>query len=110
MDIVKIITYRTENQREPFTEWYRDLEFKTRTIVASRLARIREGNFGVCKPLKGYAGIYELVIDYGPGYRIYYGKQGDTVVILLIGGEKRSQMRDIERAYRYWLDYKESKV
>ena len=109
METVKIITYCTDARREPFTDWFVDLEVKTQSIVLERLARIRDGNFGACKPLKGYAGVYELVIDHGPGYRVYYGKRGNTVVILLIGGEKRSQTRDIEKAYRYWLDYKESK-
>jgi len=109
MEIVKIITYRTQTRKEPFTEWLDDLDKKTQGIVLERITRIESGNFGVCKPLKGYAGIYEVVIDYGPGYRIYYGKQGSSIVILLVGVEKKSQSRDIEKAYRYWNDYKESK-
>lgn len=77
---------------------------------AFRLRRIKRGNFGNCKPLRGYNGIYELVIDLGPGYRIYYGKQGSTVVILLMGGDKGSQERDIEKAYRYWIHHTEEKL
>ena len=68
---------------------------------------IRDGNFGDCKQLRGGDGIYELSIDYGPGFRIYYGKKGSTIIILLAGGEKGSQSRDIAKAKRYWLDFKE---
>jgi putative addiction module killer protein len=106
MNTVKIIVYSTDTDKEPFTEWYRRLDTATRPIISEKLARLRNGNFGTCKPIKEHAGIYELVINYGPGYRIYYGKQGDVLVILLIGGEKKSQERDIDKAYRYWLDYK----
>jgi putative addiction module killer protein len=51
-------------------------------------------------------GIYELRIDYGPGYRVYYGQEGDALILLLCGGVKRTQVKDIERAYAYWKDYK----
>jgi len=107
METIKVISYITDTGKEPFTDWLRGLDKKTRSIVSERITRLRGGNFGVCKPLKGYAGVYELVINYGPGYRVYYGKQGDMIVILLVGGEKKSQDRDIEKAHRYWLDYKE---
>lgn len=106
MDIVKIILYSADTGKEPFIEWYSRLDAATRPIISERLMCLRKGNFGVCKPIRGYVGIYELVINYGPGYRLYYGKQGNTVVVLLIGGEKKSQDRDIEKAYRYWTDYK----
>lgn len=66
------------------------------------------GNFGDAKMIKGGEGIWELRIDYGPGYRVYFGKQGATIVILLTGGDKKSQNRDIAKAKRYWLDYKDS--
>jgi putative addiction module killer protein len=110
MEIVKIVFYRTESNKEPFKEWFGDLDKKTRWIVSERITRIESGNFGSCKPLKGYAGIYEIVIDYGPGYRIYYGKEGSLIVILLLGGEKKSQTRDIEKACRYWTHYREEKT
>lgn len=106
MDIVKVIVYNTDTQKEPFVDWFDNLDVKTKAIVSERIARLRGGNFGICKPLKGYAGVYEMVIDYGPGYRVYYGKKGNIVVILLTGGQKKSQTRDIEKAYRYWIDYK----
>ncbi len=67
------------------------------------------GNFGDAKRIKGGEGVLELRISYGPGYRIYFGKDGSTVVVLLIGGDKGSQNRDIAKAKRYWLDYKDLK-
>lgn len=105
--MLKIIVYKTETSKEPFNDWFDELDEKTQYIISRRLTRIEAGLFGDCKPIKGYRGIYELVIDYGPGYRIYYGKQGSVIIILLIGGEKKSQARDIEKAHRYWIEYTE---
>lgn len=107
MNIIKLVFYKTETKKEPFNDWASDLDYKTKSIVLERLTRIETGNFGDCKPIKGYRGIYELVINFGPGYRIYYGKQGSVIVVLLLGGEKKSQKRDIEKAYRYWIHYTE---
>lgn len=76
-------------------------------MIKSRINRIRLGNFGDAKMLKGTGGIWELRIDWGPGYRIYFGKAEKMIVMLLTGGDKKSQTRDIEKAKRYWLDYKE---
>jgi putative addiction module killer protein len=109
METIKIVFYRTESKKEPFNEWLDDLDKKAQSIVLDRITRVTCGNFGDCKPLKGHKGIYELVINYGPGYRVYYGKDGSVIVILLLGGEKKSQERDIEKAYRYWNHYKEEK-
>jgi len=109
MSILKIITYSTSTKKEPFTDWLDDLEIRTQAIILTRLSRITLGNFGDCKFLKNADGVWELRIDNGPGYRVYFGKVKSTVVVLLIGGEKKSQLRDIAKAKRYWLDYKESK-
>jgi putative addiction module killer protein len=69
------------------------------------LNRIRLGNFGDCKPVG--KGVNELLrVDYGPGYRIYYGKSKTTIVILLSGGSKRTQAKDIRLAQTYWADFK----
>lgn len=73
---------------------------KTRLRIDARLARLRLGNFGDCKSLGG--GIYELRIDVGPGFRIYFGRSGHQVVILLCGGDKSTQRADIKRARQYW--------
>ena len=72
-----------------------------------RLDRVRQGNFGDFKHIGD--GVYELRIDYGPGYRVYYGKDGNRIVLLLIGGDKSTQRRDIGTAVTYLQDYEERK-
>jgi len=104
---MKIVVYSTSTDRSPFYDWQKKLDENTRAIVRTRLDRIRLGNFGDSKVIKGGDGICELRIDFGPGYRIYFGKKGSTVVVLLVGGNKSSQDRDIEKAKRYWLECKE---
>ena len=92
----------------PFSDWLASLK-DTRAVgtVRARLNRIRLGNFGDCKPVGG--GVEELRIDFGPGYRVYYGREGSLVVILLCGGSKGTQIRDILRAQRYWKEYMDAK-
>lgn len=107
MSFIKIVTYTTSRGKSPFWDWESSLDSKVQVIVANRLDRIRLGNFGDCKAIKGAPGIKELRIDFGPGYRIYLGAQGSTVVILLTGGDKKTQDRDIEKAKQYWLECKE---
>ncbi len=106
---IKIIIYKTDSDKEPFTEWRKSLDFQIQGIISGRVARVRAGNTGACKPLKGYKGLYEIVIDVGPGYRIYYYEKNPTTFIILWGGEKKSQKRDIEKAYHYLMDYTEGK-
>ena len=108
MSLIKTIIYKTSTKKEPFTQWLLDLDPTTRSIMITRLKRLSLGNFGDCKMLKQASGIWELRIDYGAGYRIYFGKLGNTIVVLLVGGDKGSQKRDIDKAQRYWLEYKES--
>ena len=76
-------------------------------MVRARLNRIRLGNFGDCKPVG--AGVEELRIDFGPGYRVYFGREGQLVVVLL-GGTKRTQAKDIPRAQGYWKEYLDAKA
>ncbi len=104
MSLIKIIIYSTNTGKEPYSEWEDGLDKMAVAIVKNRLDRIRLGNFGDAKMIKEGEGIWELRIDFGPGYRIYFGKKGKKIIILLVGGEKRSQSRDIEKAKRYWLD------
>lgn len=108
MEEIFVILYTSDTGKQPFADWQRKLEAKTKSIVIARIARIRQGIFGDCKKIKG-AEIWELRVDFGPGYRLYFGKDGTTIVVLLVGGDKRSQMRDIKKAQEYWLDYKEQK-
>jgi putative addiction module killer protein len=80
---------------------------RTVGIIRARLNRIRLGNFGDCKSVG--AGVEELRVDFGPGYRIYYGRHGLVVVILLCGGDKSSQAKDIRTAQKYWKEYLDAK-
>ena len=79
-----------------------------RGTVRTRINRLRLGNFGDCKPITGTRGIYELRIHIAAGYRLYFGKAHDRLVIMLCGGTKRSQKSDIEKAKNYWKLYKAS--
>lgn len=93
--------YVSEQGRVPFEVWLQSLkDRKARAIIRNRINRIRLGNMGDTEPVG--EGVFELRIHYGPGYRVYYGELEMTVVILLCGGIKRSQRRDIERAKTYW--------
>ena len=105
MDVVpvEIEFYQTTSERCPFEEWLESLETKLQKIVAIRLARVRRGLFGDVESVG--EGVFELKIDVGPGYRIYYGKYGNVVVVLLHAGEKKRQSADIERAQAYWREY-----
>ena len=107
MSMLKIITYTTSTGKEPFTTWLDKLDTRDRTIILARLARVRLGNLGDCKSIKDGEGILELRIDYGPGYRIYLGRKGVTLIVILIGGDKGSQTKDIAKAKMYWRTFKE---
>lgn len=72
--------------------------------IAMRINRLKSGNFGDCKPLD--EGVWELRIDWGSGYRIYYAQAGQVLMLLLLGGDKRKQTTDIKQAKEYWKDYK----
>jgi putative addiction module killer protein len=98
-----VLIYSRSDGSEPFTDWLRGLRDGTaRNRIRQRIARLRLGNFGDARSLGD--GLFELRIHLGPGYRVYFGREGDRIVILLCGGDKGSQNRDIERATRYWQD------
>jgi putative addiction module killer protein len=104
-DSYEVREYLTSDNHCPFTEWVEGLrDRKARARIDTRLTRVRLGNLG------DYAsvgeGVFELRIFYGPGYRVYFGFEGDTVVLLLCGGDKGSQQRDIATAKMYWHDYR----
>lgn len=79
-----------------------------RGAVRIRINRLRLGNFGDCKTIKGSTGLYEIRIHLGSGYRLYFGKVKDALVIILCGGDKGTQVRDIQKAKKYWQLYKDS--
>ena len=93
-----------QNGLVPFDEWFDSLrDKKIQAAVDARLARVRAGNFGDCKSVGG--GVFELRIPLGPGLRVYYGLHGRQIVVLLGGGDKRSQPRDIRRAQQLWQEF-----
>ena len=92
------------NGTAPFDAWFDSLgDIKMQAAVDARLARVRAGNFGDCKSIGG--GVFELRIALGPGLRVYYGLHGRQVVILLGGGDKSSQRRDIRKAQLLWQQF-----
>jgi putative addiction module killer protein len=94
-----------QGQKDVYVEWLRRLrDVQAKVAVIRRIARIEHGNFGDCRFCRD--GVWELRIDVGPGYRVYYGMAGARVVLLLCGGDKRNQDADIERAVDYWQDWK----
>jgi putative addiction module killer protein len=99
---------RTGNQEAglvPFDEWFDSLrDRRMQAAVDARLTRVRAGNFGDCKSVGG--GVFELRINFGPGLRVYCGLHGQEIVLLLGGGDKRSQSRDIGRAQELWQQFK----
>ncbi len=99
--------YVAANGGEPFADWFADLEAVARAKVTRAIARMEQGNLSNVKSVGG--GVLEYRIDFGPGYRVYFGRDGDTLVILLTGGTKKRQQRDIDAAHDYWQDYKQSK-
>lgn len=100
----EIRIYKTEDGKYPFLNWIDSLkDKKTESIIWLRLERVSLVNFGDCKFIGD--GIFELRVDFGPGYRVYFGNDGNQLVIILSGGDKDRQNNDIQKAKRYWQDY-----
>ncbi len=98
-----IQVYQTSDGKSHFEQWIHGLrDKKARAIILQRIDRIRLGNFGDCRNVG--SGVYELRISWGPGFRVYYGLEGCHIVLLLCGGDKGSQKRDIAKAYRLWKE------
>ena len=89
--------------RLPFREWLKKLDPAIRVRIQARIFRFEKGNLGDHKHLG--KGIWEARLDFGPGYRIYFGKEGKSIILLLIGGTKRSQAADIWNAQFFWKEY-----
>ncbi len=102
----EIIIYQSENGREPFSIWLENIDFKDQMRVLKRIDRLKLGNFGDSKSVGDY--VNELRFTYGGGYRVYYGVKDNKVVILLCGGNKKTQNKDIESAKEFWRDYNEN--
>ena len=102
---LRVLQYQTVDGSTPFVEWLDGLADRlARTRIVARLDRLSAGLFGDWKSVGG--GVCELRVDHGAGYRVYYGQDGNTIILLLCGGTKRTQAKDIEKAHAYWKDYK----
>lgn len=91
----------------PFGDWFNGLDSIAASKVTTALYRLQYGNFSNIQSVG--SGVYEYKIDFGPGYRIYFGQAGTALIILLAGGTKKTQSRDIENAKTFWLEYKTRK-
>ncbi|HKI15356.1 MAG TPA: type II toxin-antitoxin system RelE/ParE family toxin [Roseiarcus sp.] len=102
--ILELRYYLASDGASPFEEWFTSLDAPAAAKVAVALARLEQGNLSNLKVVG--EGVLEYRINWGPGYRVYFGRDGDALVILLTGGTKQRQQRDIEAAKASWTDYK----
>ena len=103
--MIEIFLYQLEDGKEPFSDWLLSLkDKKAQAKIRIRIKRLESGNFGDSESVGD--GVQELREHLGAGYRIYFGRHGRTVVILLCGGSKKSQSADIKNAKEYWADWK----
>lgn len=96
--------YLTLDGKSSFSKWFEELNPTAAAKVRTTIARIELGNFSNAKSLG--SGVWEIKIDFGPGYRVYYGKDGENIIILLAGGTKNRQQQDIEKAKKLWIEFK----
>lgn len=103
--MIELFRYQRDDGREPFTEWLNAMRDKVaQARIRVRLRQIQAGNLGDCEPVGD--GVTELRVHVGAGYRVYCGQHGKSVVILLCGGDKRSQSADIKQAKALWIEWK----
>ncbi len=105
--MVAIREYVDPEGRSPYARWFNRLDAQAAAKVTTALVRMEQGNLSNAKGVG--AGVFEHRIDFGPGYRVYFGKDGDALIILLGGGTKKRQQRDIETAQDFWQEYRRRK-
>ena len=105
--MTEVREYLDSNGNSPYGQWFFRLNATAAVKVATAIHRMEQGNFSNVKGVG--ASVFEYRVDFGPGYRIYFGKDGDLLVILLAGGTKKRQQADIRAAKQYWQDYKRRK-
>ena len=105
--VIDVREYLAADGSSPYRKWFDSLNAQAAAKVAIALTRIEQGNLSNAKSVG--AGLHEYCIDFGPGYRIYFGRDSDRLVILLGGGRKKRQQEDIRRAQALWVDYKRRK-
>ena len=105
--MIVVAEYEQTDGTRPFSRWFAGLNVAAALKVRTAVARLEAGNVSSVKPVG--QGVSEYRLDFGPGYRVYFGQDGDTLVILLGGGTKKRQRKDIETARAYWKAYKTRK-
>ena len=103
--MISVFAYRDSAGRQPFTDWFDDLAPQAAAKVRNALAQLEAGSSSEVKPVG--QGVSERRIHWGPGLRVYFGQDGQTILILLGGGTKATQSKDIKRAIACWTDYKQ---
>lgn len=104
---IHVIMYTSCTNRTPFIAWFNQLDTTTQLIVDKHITKLRVGVFGDIRRIIGGKGVCELRIHSGSGYRIYFGYQRLNIIIILLGGNKKTQGKDLEKAKKYWKKYKE---
>ena len=103
--MINLVRYQQTNGDEPLSDWLSGVRDKmAQARIRIRLRQVEAGNFGDCESVG--EGVSELRVHVGAGYRVYFGRHGQTVVVLLCGGDKRTQTNDIKRAKLFWADWK----
>ena len=105
--MIEVREYLDAQDRSPFAKWFDGLNARAAAKVATALVRMEQGNLSNVKGIG--SGVSEYRIDFGPGYRVYFGRDGDTLIILLGGGTKKRQERDIRAAHALWREYRQRK-
>jgi putative addiction module killer protein len=105
--MIEVRDYIDAKGRIPFRDWVAGLDAVARVRVLTAVLRMEKGNFSTAKAVG--AGVSELRLDFGPGYRVHFAKDGETLVILLGGGTKKRQQADISEAHVLWAEYKRRK-
>jgi putative addiction module killer protein len=105
--MIEIREYIDQEGSSPYAKWFNRLNAQAAAKVVTALVRIEQGNMSNTKSVG--SGVFECRIDFGPGYRVYFGKDGDTPIILLGGGTKKRQQKDIQDARKIWKEYKQRK-
>src|SRR5713226_4097277 len=106
--MLTVLEYLDRSGSSPFADWFATLDALAAAKVTTATRRLELGNFSNVKGVG--AGVFEYRIDFGPGYRVYFGKDGESIVILVAGGTKKRQAQDIALAQERWSDYKQRKT
>ena len=105
--MIEIREYIDREGGSPYSKWFNRLSAPAAAKIVTALVRMEQGNLANTKSVG--AGVFECRIDFGPGYRVYFGKDGDILIILLGGGTKKRQQKDIQDARKTWKEYKQRK-